>query len=215
MVGTAMNSVRPPWAMRSQTSAASKRGRISHTAPDPQGAGDDVDDAVNMMQRQNFQDPIISGPSPGLDQAGDLGGDVVMGRHHPLGLAGGAAGIEDHGPPRRRHRRQRTRGMVQGLGARAESQAALLGKGRRADRQNPDGPRPPRAWCHPARIPIPAADGKGTRARQCRRRARCPTAGPRTGTPEAPERPPASPASPGAPSRRKDATRAEASRSCR
>jgi hypothetical protein len=35
-----------------------------------------------MMQRQNFQYPILPGPSPGLNRTGNLGGNVFMGAYH-------------------------------------------------------------------------------------------------------------------------------------
>ena len=111
--------------MRSQTLLGLEAGNNLTHRPDPEGAGDDVDNPVDMVQRQKFQDAVSLGPAPGLHQTGDLGGDVLMGRDHPLGLARGAAGIENHGPPRRRHRRQRTGGVRQGLGARPESEPAL------------------------------------------------------------------------------------------
>src|SRR5208337_5088850 len=46
--------------------------------PYPESAGDHVHNPVDMMQRQDFQDPIILGPSPGLDQTGNLCGNVLM-----------------------------------------------------------------------------------------------------------------------------------------
>ena len=45
-------------------------------------------------------------PPPGLDQGLDLGLKVSMGGDHPLGPAGGAAGVEDHGPAPGMNRRQ-------------------------------------------------------------------------------------------------------------
>ena len=50
-----------------------------------------------MVQRQKERNHIIFLPCPGVNQSGDLGGNIAMGRDHTFGLAGGAAGENDHG----------------------------------------------------------------------------------------------------------------------
>ncbi len=51
------------------------------------------------MERQHEQDPIVRPPFPSRNEAGDLSRDVRMRRHHALGLARRAAGVDHHGPP--------------------------------------------------------------------------------------------------------------------
>ena len=63
----------------------------------PQGAGNNVDDAVHVVQGQAEEDAIVGRPLPGVDQSLDLGGDVGVGCDYAFGTAGGAAGVEDHG----------------------------------------------------------------------------------------------------------------------
>ena len=93
-----MNSVSRPDSMRCQVSSASKRGSISHTGAGPQRAAYHVDDAMDVVQRQHQEDPVVRGPGPGVDQRRDLGPEVRVGDHDALGLAGGSAGVDHHRP---------------------------------------------------------------------------------------------------------------------
>ena len=91
-------------------------GEQIHPRPRPQPATEDVDDAVNVMQRQEQRDDVIFGPAPGVDQGGDLGADRPVGAHRSLGLARGAAGEQHHGAAAWVDLRQLPRRVGQHLG---------------------------------------------------------------------------------------------------
>ena len=50
-----------------------------------------------MVQRQKEGNHIVFLPCPGVNQRGDLGGNIAMRRDHTFGLTGGAAGENNHG----------------------------------------------------------------------------------------------------------------------
>ena len=81
----------------------------------PEGAAGDVDDAVDVMHRQEQRDAVGGLPGPGLDEAFDLRGDVGVGRHDALGFARRAAGVEDHRAAGGRELRQFARRSGRGV----------------------------------------------------------------------------------------------------
>ena len=50
-----------------------------------------------MVQRQKEGNHVGCLPFPGVNQRGDLSGNIAMRRHHTLRLTGGAAGENNHG----------------------------------------------------------------------------------------------------------------------
>ncbi len=96
--------------------------------PRPEGAPDDVDDPVDVMEGQREQDPVVRGPVPRLDQRRDLGLDAGMGADHPFRLSGGATGEEDHRSARAIHPGQRDR-LGNHLPFEHEVDAPFLGQG--------------------------------------------------------------------------------------
>ncbi len=62
----------------------------------PEGAGDYVDDAMDVVEGEAEDDAVGGVPLPCFDEGGDLGGDVGVSGNDAFGSAGGAAGVEDH-----------------------------------------------------------------------------------------------------------------------
>ena len=67
------------------------------TPADPQGPQHAEDQPVHVEERQPVHQHVLRGPRPGLGQHVEVGGDGCGAQHDPLGRAGGAAGVEDHG----------------------------------------------------------------------------------------------------------------------
>ena len=60
---------------------------------------ENIDDAVNMMQRQKQWNDVVFAPLPGIDQCGNLRLYGLVGADNALGFVGGAAGKQHHGTP--------------------------------------------------------------------------------------------------------------------
>ena len=63
----------------------------------PEGAGQGVHDAVDVVQRQRVKDAVVLVPRPGGGERGDLGREVVVGGEDALGARRRAAGVDDQG----------------------------------------------------------------------------------------------------------------------
>ena len=63
----------------------------------PERAGQGVDEAVNMVERQRVQDAVVRRPAPGGGERGDLGREVAVGGESAPWGAGGAAGVDEEG----------------------------------------------------------------------------------------------------------------------
>ena len=94
----------------------------------PQRRRQDVDDAVDVMQRQDQQRPVIGLPLPGLDQRRDLGAQIGVRQHDALRPSCRAAGVEHQRAPARRRMDFAfgIRGGLQELGRRRGRDAARV-----------------------------------------------------------------------------------------
>ncbi len=73
----------------------SKCANVSIVAPD-HSARHHVDDAVDVMQRQEQRDAVVGLPSPGFDQGLDLCLQIRVRRNNSFRLAGRTTGVQNH-----------------------------------------------------------------------------------------------------------------------
>ena len=64
----------------------------------PQGAAENIDNTVNMMQRQKKRNNVMFRPGPGVNECCDLSFYIFVGRHNAFGQTCGAAGKDDQSP---------------------------------------------------------------------------------------------------------------------
>ena len=178
-----MKSVILPEASRSQVAGRRARAELDGGAG-PERAGQSVDQAVNVVQGQRVEDPVLLRPRPGGRERGDLRRDVRVRGQHALGRARRAAGVDEERGVGGVGEGGRVGwwwvGVGWGLGRwgggrwRCVRWRPRRGGGRGRPRRRGDGrPR--------GRVPVP---GGGARPRGGRRRpgrARCPAGRPRGG----------------------------------
>ncbi len=120
MVGTAVKSVISPEARRDQAAAASNLGEHFANGAGLEGRAQHVDDAVNVMQRQDEQRTIVLRPAPRVDERLHLRIDVGARGHDALGPACRAARVDHHGAAGGRNRQAGRRSRCKKVSRRDE-----------------------------------------------------------------------------------------------